>query len=137
MVVARNRGLGVVQNCQVNKISTLNPSRVVESHVEKKILGLLDVIALEVTHLRGDVTELRGDATHLCGAVTELRGDVTQIRGDLTELRGDVTELRGEVGTMREDLAAFRVETSQNFNRLTRRLDSHETRIVALEQREV
>jgi predicted nuclease with TOPRIM domain len=88
----------------------------VESHVEKKVLGLLDVIALEVTELRGDVTELRGD---------------------VAELRGDVTELRGEVGTIREDLAAFRVETSQNFNRITRRLDNHKTRIVALEQREV
>ena len=84
-----------------------------ESRVEKKILGLLDVIALEVTELRGAVTELRGD---------------------VTELRGDVRELRGDVGAIREDLATFRVETSQNFNRIERRLDNHETRIEAPER---
>ncbi|MBD5656185.1 MAG: hypothetical protein IAI50_13560 [Candidatus Eremiobacteraeota bacterium] len=44
-----------------------------QSHVEKKILGLLDVIALEVAELRSDVNELRGD-------VTALRSDVTALR---------------------------------------------------------
>ena len=88
----------------------------VEPRVEKKILGLLDVIALEVTELRGNVTELRGD---------------------VTELRGDVTELRGDVTAIRDELGAFRAETSENFNRIERRIDNHETRIEALERREV
>jgi len=75
-----------------------------ESNFENKVLGSLDVIALEVTALRVDVTELRSD---------------------VTELRSDVTELR-------TDLAAFRTETSQNFNRIDRRLDNHEMRIETL-----
>ena len=61
----------------------------------------VDVLAGEVTNLRGDMTrevaELRADMTR---EIAKLRGDMTreiaQMRGDVAGLSREVSELRGE-----------------------------------------
>ncbi|MBD5656550.1 MAG: hypothetical protein IAI50_15415 [Candidatus Eremiobacteraeota bacterium] len=67
-----------------------------ESRVEKKILGLLDVIALEVTELRGDVTVLRSDVTGLRSEMVEFRAE-TSANFNRIERRLDNHETRIEV----------------------------------------
>jgi len=66
-----------------------------ESHVEKKILGLLDVIALGVTELRGDVTELRSDVRGLHSEMVDFRAE-TSVNSNRIERRLDNHETRIE-----------------------------------------
>jgi hypothetical protein len=108
----------------------------------------------EVRGLRGEVVELRGEVVELRGEVGGLRGEVGGLRSEVGGLRSEVGELRGEVKEVRRRqvdsetrFATVLTDVIGAVNRVrdavvdgyrfAERVEDHERRISALEQRPI
>jgi hypothetical protein len=101
----------------------------------------------EVRGLHGEVVELRGEVGGLRGEVVELRGEVGGLRGEVGGLRSEVNEVRRRQVESEVRLATALTDVIGAVNRVrdavvdgyrfAERVDDHERRISALEQRPV
>jgi hypothetical protein len=97
-----------------------------------------DLTTQVLIEIRDEVRELRGEVGGLRGEVGGLRGEVGGLRGEVNELRQrqveseiriatGITDVIGVIGQVRDAILEDR--------RFAARVDDHERRITALEQR--
>lgn len=103
---------------------------------EKMIQSLIEMQASvnrNIEEIREDISELKDDVSTLKSDVAGLKSDVAGLKSDVENLKADnaqlhVSQKRTEsvVESIAAELLAFKRETTHNFRRLDRRLDSFE-----------
>jgi hypothetical protein len=106
-----------------------------------------DLTTQVLIEIRDEIRELRGEVGGLRGEVGGLRGEVGGLRGEVVELRGEVHEVRRRqveseirLGTSLTDVIGALHEVRDAVvigYRFGERVEDHERRITALEQRPI